>query len=991
MTMLNDRDQLLQAAPVRNINPTLGKLLLLVADPQIFHVTAAGAGSPSSITLVARPLNIPGVVTWSITAGGVLTGSADNVRTLALTNMTADSVIVTAQITYEGQTYGATQTITKVRDGAAGEPGEPGVGTPGAAGNSAAVAYVFQWSTVEPAKPTGTATVTWSSASVTSYVGTDSWSMLAPANPGTPLIKLWVASKSVTAPAGTITSSVTFSSGASVAAYSQNGGTGPAGAAGIKNATALAYQWGVTAPTASGSATHTWATGAYDTPPETGWTATKPAAPGSGYTLYEASVRLVDSSGAATSAINWATASIAGIAYIGASGGAGSQGASAKVCYCLIAGTTLALTPATSTRPGTALPATGTWGETNAWQATSPNPAAGQSVFVCDGIFDPVPNQTVWNVPYLAQMKVGSLSAISANLGAVTAGSVTLGAGKLILSNDGSAMLRKLTIIDDVTDETILATGVPLNPDYAAPGTKNSDVPRGGPNLIPTNSLPTSVVGYTAAADSGVSLSGPTYAGPGHTNDMYSPGRAGSVYVVAGGIPAVDSRVEIYRSDEGGMVPVVAGRRYEFSAALSTHRCKSQVCAAWYNAASQLISEHTGNFVVNSVADYSFADFPRSLLFATAPAGAVLAMIFVRQQHNGTGSNPATLASQWYVGAARATQTEPSTYVQAVAEAAATNSALQGKLNKNSDDILGGILSVNVVSAPAGFRAGNLTWNAAGDRTGGYGVAMTPKGLVGYSSAGVATFSINAATGKAIFADELQAAYGTFGAVSIAAGGHIRSGMTGYAVGTGWWMGLDAGVAKFSIGNATQYFRWDGATLLLSCALSGATGTFSGDLSSARVSVGPAGSATTFFEPGYSAISLNSSAVGVFWTTATANSASVFTSDQLKFRHNDTTWPIERRIRSGNVFFSMICTAVVDDQLSIWCRLNGGAWTWLSGTQDPQAGLGTCATGYGLAISVPENGTVEFGMSATNQNMTAYSMNLLSLSSCHATVIARNF
>jgi hypothetical protein len=46
--------------------------------------------------------------------------------------------------------------------------------------------------------------------------------------------------------------------------------------------------------------------------------------------------------------------------------------------------------------------------------------------------------------------------------------------------------------------------------------------------------------------------------------------------------------------------------------------------------------------------------------------------------------------------------------------------------------------------------------------------------------------------------------------------GAIRSGQTDYASGTGYWLGFDGGVPKFSIGNPTQYMRWTGTDLVLS-------------------------------------------------------------------------------------------------------------------------------------------------------------------------------
>lgn len=168
-------------------------------------------------------------------------------------------------------------------------------------------------------------------------------------------------------------------------------------------------------------------------------------------------------------------------------------------------------------------------------------------------------------------------------------------------------------------------------------------------------------------------------------------------------------------------------------------------------------------------------------------------------------------------------------------------------------------------------------------------------------------------------------------------------------------------------------------------------GIFSGDLSSARVSVGTAATATAFFEPDYPSISLQSSASGVFLKDDSVSSAVVFTSPEVLFKHSAPDWPAERRIRSGAVFFSIVCTAVIDDQLSVWYRINGGEWSWMSGVRERQGGDGPAATGYGIMIQVSPGSTVQFGVSATDADYLAADMRKLYLKQCQATVIARNF
>lgn len=100
---------------------------------------------------------------------------------------------------------------------------------------------------------------------------------------------------------------------------------------------------------------------------------------------------------------------------------------------------------------------------------------------------------------------------------------------------------------------------------------------------------------------------------------------------------------------------------------------------------------------------------------------------------------------------------------QSAANAAATAAA--DRLSKSAASILSATVSINAVTG-AGFVAGNLTWDSAGVRTGGSGVAMTPGGLLGANSAGATTFSINASTGNAFFAGTLQSGVASKGAAS---------------------------------------------------------------------------------------------------------------------------------------------------------------------------------------------------------------------------------
>jgi hypothetical protein len=103
----------------------------------------------------------------------------------------------------------------------------------------------------------------------------------------------------------------------------------------------------------------------------------------------------------------------------------GSDGASSRICYAKSTSFALASTPATYQTSGpSGFPPYNTWGGSETWQATTPTLLSNEALFQSDGIYNPVTDLTTWNVPYLSNLKVGALSAITANLGSITAGSL---------------------------------------------------------------------------------------------------------------------------------------------------------------------------------------------------------------------------------------------------------------------------------------------------------------------------------------------------------------------------------------------------------------------------------------------------------------------------------------------------------------------------------------------------------------------------------------
>ncbi len=349
----------------------------------------------------------------------------------------------------------ATTTIT-VGALAVGSQGPQGPA--GTSGTQTATVYLYQWGTgTAPGDPTSSTSWDWATAAHSGTPG-GGWSTALPANPGTAGLLLWVAQRALTASAAATTSTVTWAPGSfTKQSITTNGATGPQGVPGVRTGYARAFQWSLApAPTTTGSATYTWATGAVSALP-TGsgtWVAAPTSSPSPGLTLWQAEVALVDSSTVLTSAVNWTTASVRAVGFAGANGAAGapgSQGVSARVAYSLATGGVgaLASTPASVSVAGDNRPGNGQWGSGTVWVVATPAPAAGESVWVTDGLFDPVANTTTWYAPYLASLRVGQLSAISANLGEITAGSIQMTAGRTGIAADGYATFRGLRIEDE--------------------------------------------------------------------------------------------------------------------------------------------------------------------------------------------------------------------------------------------------------------------------------------------------------------------------------------------------------------------------------------------------------------------------------------------------------------------------------------------------------------------------------------------------------------
>lgn len=298
------------------------------------------------------------------------------------------------------------------------------------AGTKVATARLYQWSPTAPSAPNGTSTYTWASGASSGYTGSLGWDTVIGSNPGTPGLQLWVATLQVVASNTDTTSTVNWAGGgASVNAWSQNG------AAGVQSAKAVVYQWAATIPSGPvGSPTYTWATSSFGAAPSS-WSLTPGTSPSAGFTLWAAEVNLVDSAANTTTNFTWSSAGINARGYAGTSG---TAGASYRTAY--LASTTGS--PTTYPNPkydyaDTATPGAETWGLGGYWSTTVPTLSSGQYMYQSDGIYNPGTGATTWSIPYWSSLKVGSLSAISANMGTLTSGEIIVGSSPAV---SGSSM-----------------------------------------------------------------------------------------------------------------------------------------------------------------------------------------------------------------------------------------------------------------------------------------------------------------------------------------------------------------------------------------------------------------------------------------------------------------------------------------------------------------------------------------------------------------------
>lgn len=303
---------------------------------------------------------------------------------------------------------------------------------------------------------------------------------------------------------------------------------------------------------------------------------------------------------------------------------------------------------------------------------------------------------------------------------------------------------------------------------------------------------------------------------------------------------------------------VIAGKRYEFSIFLDTHRCQSKTIIVWVNQAGADIGSIEGNTVNRTARTCNtLEEYTRSFVFGVAPAGAAYARLIIQTAYNNEPA-PYVFFCRPYFGEATASQTQPSPWAESARGLNEVYAKYSVKVDANGYVSGFGLISSENNDAPfSEFAivadkfsiAPVATSPTAADGSPFYyltsptivnGVTV-PAGAymkrayiadativtaqitdLAVNNAKIANLAVNDAkiasvSASKILTGTLQASQsvtvGSGGnAIIIDGNGNIRAGATGFATGTGMWQGLDSGAYKMFVGSQTgENFTWDGA------------------------------------------------------------------------------------------------------------------------------------------------------------------------------------
>jgi hypothetical protein len=501
-TVINDKDVLLQSATVRLLSSPNNYIYFSSAAP-VFNIDSNGVAAPTSYNIVAKLAGqLIGTVTWSVVSGTISSaGQSGNSWLVNASDLTSDTAVVRATLIYLGTTYSSNLTISKVTSGAAAVFADLVSENDAVATEADGTGYIL---------PTGNSLKLYSGGSVISsgvvYSGTATQNGLTLTISNTTGV-ITLSATSWTSNQESFTLTATHNSTAYTATYTivkskrgndavlmdlisdadvvfaANDGTGytlPTG-----NSARL-YKGGVvltTGVTYSGTTT------------KNGLTLTVNASTGE-LVLSGASWTSNQESFTVTAAYNALSYNIiytiakSKTGATGDPGPTGTTGSSSRICYTKTTLSSLSSTPTTITTTGSAsFPPNGSWGSGTVWQATAPSIVAGESVYQSDGIYSPATGNTVWNVPYLSNLKVGSLSAITTDTGTLIIGTTGYVRGGQTAYNTGtgfflgySGTTYKFSIGSSTTSMTWDGSTFTITGGVIQTGTSGARLVMGGPS-----------------------------------------------------------------------------------------------------------------------------------------------------------------------------------------------------------------------------------------------------------------------------------------------------------------------------------------------------------------------------------------------------------------------------------------------------------------------------------------------------------------------------
>jgi len=228
------------------------------------------------------------------------------------------------------------------------------------------------------------------------------------------------------------------------------GATGSAGANGARTAFLEVYQWAASAPTSypSGTSTYTWADGSFTAPSTAnGWSLT-PGSSTPGYTLYGCSVRYADTSTTATTSVTWTTSTAYIVGYSGVNGSTGATGAAGSngaATFVITRAANDSSAP-TNSEVSSLLGRNPVAGDICTISYNSANNAVVYRYVTAWALFQTyiTGSLIVQNTITSDKLSVNQLSAISANLGTITAGSLNIN-NKFIVDSSGNTTIQNAT------------------------------------------------------------------------------------------------------------------------------------------------------------------------------------------------------------------------------------------------------------------------------------------------------------------------------------------------------------------------------------------------------------------------------------------------------------------------------------------------------------------------------------------------------------------